>query len=57
VVPPLRNTGVGSALLQACVAEADAQGLDALFLWPTERSRPLYQRFGFAARDDLLERK
>jgi len=57
VVPQLRNAGVGSALLRACVAEADSRGVDALFLWPTDRSRPLYQRYGFEVRKDLLERR
>jgi len=57
VVPRLRNAGIGSALLAACVAEAETQGLDALFLWPTARSRPLYERHGFVIRDDLLERR
>jgi GNAT superfamily N-acetyltransferase len=57
VVPPLRAAGIGSALVQTCLAEADALELDALFLWPTERSRPLYARHGFTVRDDLLERR
>lgn len=57
VVPQLRGAGIGSALLKACLAEADVRGLDALFLWPTERSRPLYGRHGFRATDDLLERR
>jgi GNAT superfamily N-acetyltransferase len=57
VVPELRNAGIGSALLEACLAEADALELDALFLWPTERSRPLYERYGFTVPDDLLERR
>jgi GNAT superfamily N-acetyltransferase len=57
VVPEFRNSGIGSALLQACIAEAEARRVDALFLWPTERSRALYQRHGFAVRNDLLERR
>lgn len=57
VVPRLRNSGIGSALLAACVAETETRGLDALFLWPTARSRPLYQRHGFVVRGDLLERR
>jgi GNAT superfamily N-acetyltransferase len=57
VAPHLRSAGIGSALLAACLAEAEAQGLDALFLWPTDRSRPLYLRHGFAIPDDLLERR
>jgi ribosomal protein S18 acetylase RimI-like enzyme len=52
-----RNGGIGSALLTACLAECRARGLDAVFLWPTESSRSLYQRHGFALRDDLLERR
>jgi GNAT superfamily N-acetyltransferase len=57
VVPELRGAGIGSALLDACLAEADALQLDALFLWPTERSRALYLRHGFAVPEDLLERR
>ena len=57
VVPPLRNAGIGSALLNACLAEARALGIDALFLWPTDRSRALYERHGFKAPTDLLERR
>lgn len=57
VVPELRNAGIGSALLEACLRDADALKVDALFLWPTARSRGLYERHGFAVRDDLLERR
>jgi GNAT superfamily N-acetyltransferase len=57
VVPALRNAGIGSALLQACIADAEALGIDALFLWPSEQSRPLYARHGFEVRTDLLERR
>ena len=57
VVPALRNAGIGSALLQACIVEAETVGVDALFLWPSARSRPLYARHGFVVRDDLLERR
>jgi GNAT superfamily N-acetyltransferase len=52
-----RGSGVGSALLEACLHECQARGADAVFLWPTPRSRPLYQRFGFEVRDDMLERR
>jgi ribosomal protein S18 acetylase RimI-like enzyme len=57
VLPELRNAGIGSALLAACLAEVDALQLDAVFLWPTARSRGLYERHGFMVRDDLLERR
>jgi GNAT superfamily N-acetyltransferase len=52
-----RGTGIGSALLAACLDECESSGADAVFLWPTPRSRPLYERHGFAPGDDLLERR
>ena len=57
VVPESRGLGIGSALLQACLADAEARGLDSLFLWPSDRSRPLYHRHGFEGGDDLLQRR
>ena len=57
VQPGVRNAGIGSALISACMAQCQAEGIDAVFLWPSERSRSLYQRHGFAVRDDLLERR
>ena len=50
-----RGRGAGSTLLSAALEwcrEADAH---AVILWPTERSRSLYLRHGFAVREDLLE--
>lgn len=52
-----RGTGTGTALLAAALAEADGRGFDAVVLWPTPRSRSLYQRHGFAVRGDVLERR
>jgi ribosomal protein S18 acetylase RimI-like enzyme len=52
-----RGRGLGSRLLEAALAECDARPCDAVLLWPTPRSRSLYQRHGFALRDDLLERR
>jgi GNAT superfamily N-acetyltransferase len=57
VAPGLRNKGVGAALLTACLDQCDALGVDAVFLWSTPDSRRLYQRHGFAVRDDLLDRR
>jgi GNAT superfamily N-acetyltransferase len=57
VAPESRGLGIGSALLQACLSDADTRGLDALFLWPSDRSRPLYHRHGFKAGEDLLQRR
>jgi N-acetylglutamate synthase-like GNAT family acetyltransferase len=50
VTPKARGTGVGAALVQACVAQAKASGATALVLWsqPTMPSaHRLYERLGF----------
>lgn len=52
-----RGSGIGSGLLQACLRESETRGADAVFLWPTPRSRTLYERHGFEVRDDMLERR
>jgi GNAT superfamily N-acetyltransferase len=57
VSPSLRNAGVGTGLVTACLAECDSLGLDAVFLWSTPDSRRLYQRHGFEVREDLLDRR
>jgi GNAT superfamily N-acetyltransferase len=57
VVPPHRNAGIGGALIDACLAECERARVDSVFLWSTPGSRPLYQRKGFAARDDLMDRR
>lgn len=57
VAPSHRSAGLGSALLSACLQECQTRGTDAVFLWPTPLSRPLYQRHGFQFRDDFLERR
>ncbi len=50
-----RGKGVGSALLSQALRWCETRGVHAAILWPTERSRSLYLRHGFAAREDLLE--
>jgi ribosomal protein S18 acetylase RimI-like enzyme len=57
VLPEARGHGLGSRLLAAALAECDRRGCDAVVLWPTPRSRSLYERHGFAVRQDLLERR
>jgi GNAT superfamily N-acetyltransferase len=54
IVPAERNTGVGTKILNAAVAHCRAHHVDTVFLWPTERSMPLYQRTGFKIPGDLL---
>jgi GNAT superfamily N-acetyltransferase len=57
VVPSRRNAGVGSCLLEGCIRVCIDEGVDAMVLWPTPDSRRLYERYDFAVRDDLLERR
>jgi GNAT superfamily N-acetyltransferase len=49
-----RGRGVGSALLTAALDCCAARGVHAIFLWPSERSRPLYLRHGFSAPADIF---
>jgi GNAT superfamily N-acetyltransferase len=55
VLPEARGAGLGGGLLQAALACCRARGVDAVILWPTPRSRPLYERHGFAVPKDLFE--
>jgi GNAT superfamily N-acetyltransferase len=50
-----RGRGTGSLLLSSALDWCRAGGVHAVILWPTERSRSLYLRHGFAVREDLLE--
>jgi GNAT superfamily N-acetyltransferase len=50
-----RARGIGSQMLVMAIDWCKKEGTDAVILWPTERSRSLYERQGFAVRDDLLE--
>jgi hypothetical protein len=42
-------------LLSAAVAWANTNDLHSAILWPTERSRSLYLRYGFADANDLMQ--
>jgi GNAT superfamily N-acetyltransferase len=52
----LRGAGLGSRLLDALVAACGELGVDTVFLWPTDRSRPLYERRGFRVSANILSR-
>jgi GNAT superfamily N-acetyltransferase len=54
-VRPERRGGLGGRLMETALAWCRAAKVDAVLLWPSARSRSLYERFGFAVRDDLLE--
>jgi GNAT superfamily N-acetyltransferase len=50
-----RGLGTGSQLLRTALDWCTGRDVHAVILWPTERSRTLYERFGFAVRDDIME--
>lgn len=49
-----RRKGIGSVLLSAALEWSKAKNAEAVILWPTERSRPLYLRQGFSDACDLM---
>jgi len=51
-----RDAGIGGRLLEACTTYADAHRFVRLVLSPSERSVPLYVRFGFGPANVLLVR-
>jgi GNAT superfamily N-acetyltransferase len=57
VEPSRRGAGLGSRLIETCLRYCEKEAMDAVILWPTPRSRHLYERHGFAAPDDLFERR
>ncbi|MGH7631972.1 MAG: GNAT family N-acetyltransferase [Gemmatimonadales bacterium] len=57
VKPEHRDAGMGSALLGAALRECEDRRVDAVLLWPTPRSRSLYQRHRFGVAEDLLVRR
>jgi GNAT superfamily N-acetyltransferase len=50
-----RGNQLGTALLETALSTCRARGVDAVILWPTPRSRTLYQRHGFTVRDDVMQ--
>lgn len=50
-----RGQGIGTRLLREVIEWCRTRDVHAVILWPTDRSRTLYERHGFAVRDDLLE--
>lgn len=54
VVPERRNARIGALLLEAALEWCRRESVDAVLLWPSDRSRSFYGRYGFDVRDDLF---
>jgi GNAT superfamily N-acetyltransferase len=57
VLPEHRGRGGGSLLLDALLSECRTLGVDNVFLWPTPKSRPLYERHGFGSGHAVMVRE
>lgn len=57
VVPEMRSRKVGERLLKRALAWCRAKGADAVFLWPTARSRSFYSKCGFETSRSILVRQ
>ena len=53
-VRPDARGGPGSALVEAALAWCRERRADTVILWPSEKSRTLYARYGFAVSSDIL---
>lgn len=58
-VRPFARGGLGTRLLDACLAwlASGPHAVHDIVLWPSPPSRSLYERHGFAVRDDVLVRR
>ncbi len=55
VLDSRRGQGLGGRLLTAALDWCRRQQVNAVILWPSKRSRPIYLRHGFAVSDQLLQ--
>jgi GNAT superfamily N-acetyltransferase len=57
VEPGLRDGGLGRALLEAATEWAMQRPVEFLVTWPSDRSRPFYDRAGFRPAEDSMRRR
>jgi GNAT superfamily N-acetyltransferase len=56
VTERMRGIGIGSEMMVRVLDWTARRGVQAVFLWPTMRTRALYQRHGFHADGDVMQR-
>jgi GNAT superfamily N-acetyltransferase len=49
-----RGAGIGARLLVAVLEWSKSKNAEKVILWPTERSKPFYQRHGFSFAADVM---
>ena len=54
-IPEYRDKGVGSALMERVIDWSKAQNLEELFVCPSVRSIPFYERAGFNGENEVME--
>lgn len=54
-LPAFRGRGIATALLGKLVEEARSRGANHLWLGASEMGRPVYEKFGFQAADELMQ--
>ena len=54
-IPEYRNKKIGSELMEKVKSWSLEQKLDELFVCPSERSVPFYERAGFTSENDVME--
>ena len=55
VLESVRGRGVGSDMLSRVLDWSAQRQVHAVFLWPTIRTRPMYERHGFRADGDAMQ--
>ena len=50
-----RSRGIGGALMERVKAFAKENGYELLFVWPSGRAVPFYERQGFCAENEIME--
>lgn len=53
--PEYRGKGIGSQLMQSVKQWATESDIELLFLWPSKRAVPFYEREGFSNKNEIME--
>ena len=54
-LPERRGEGIGESLMKRVIAWAQAEDLELLIVWPSDRAVSFYHKLGFSADNDILQ--